>query len=99
MERLWWQFSEAWKKVHGRGGRTLSFGRSRHLTDYPKVVAYLSGPTVGAIARFLEQEALHVAEDFEAAMCLAHRAAGTLQAPAPDARRRSASSSGVRGGA
>eukprot|EP00969_Alexandrium_andersonii_P116525 5151270-Alexandrium_andersonii.AAC.1 len=45
MERLWWQFSEAWKtKVHGRGGRTLSFGRSRRLTDFPKVVAYLSGP-------------------------------------------------------
>eukprot|EP00969_Alexandrium_andersonii_P140797 6227865-Alexandrium_andersonii.AAC.1 len=36
MERLWWQFSEACKKIHGPGGRTLSFGRSRHLTDYPK---------------------------------------------------------------
>eukprot|EP00969_Alexandrium_andersonii_P170367 7532630-Alexandrium_andersonii.AAC.1 len=66
MERLWWQFSEAWKDmVHQRGGRTLPFGRSRYLTDFPKAVAYLAGSrgkeyqSERAIARFLEQEALH----------------------------------------
>eukprot|EP00969_Alexandrium_andersonii_P161004 7115154-Alexandrium_andersonii.AAC.1 len=98
MERLWWHFSDAWKEIRGRG-RVLSFGRSRTLTDFPKVAAYLSAPQKDAIDRFLEQEARQVAEEYEAAMRLAYQACGRYRSPSPERLGRHASPSGVRGGA
>eukprot|EP00969_Alexandrium_andersonii_P275766 12188254-Alexandrium_andersonii.AAC.1 len=81
MEDTWWHFSQTWKEEviqppsHGQGRRkrTLSFSRSRHLMDYPKVVAFLSaGPgreqrCEERIYTFLAREAKCTALDFDAA--------------------------------
>eukprot|EP00969_Alexandrium_andersonii_P357331 15448550-Alexandrium_andersonii.AAC.1 len=78
METTWWHFSKAWKSevVQGRA-RALSFSRSRHLSDFAKVVAFLSTGSGQERERerrmnaFLDQEADCTAMDYEAAIALA----------------------------
>eukprot|EP00969_Alexandrium_andersonii_P111475 4922916-Alexandrium_andersonii.AAC.1 len=80
METAWWHFSKAWKEeVTHCGGRVLSFSRSRHLTDFSKVVAYLSTTrdwrSCGRrMNEFLEREAASVAMDYDAAVKMADEA-------------------------